>query len=210
MEGFRGDGESPRQPKQTPQHHLTRIMAAVHSVHFYDNHDSLVDRLCGIVSSGLLVGNSVVLVCTDEHREQLIRSLGRSQIDVRNHARQGRFAIYDATEMLDMFMVGETPDADLFKRSVGKVLTEAKKVARRKDRNLTVFGEMVALLWEDGKKTAALALEKLWNRTLEEKAFHLHCAYPAWLFDRREEEMHDICQLHSHFLEDAPGYLRAS
>lgn len=185
-------------------------MATVHSVHFYDSHDSLVDRLCGIISSGLLIGNSVFIVCTDEHREQLVKSLERLEIDVRKHARQGRFAIYNATEMLAMFMVNGSPDPDLFNRSVGKLVGDAKGLARSKDRGLTVFGEMVAVLWESGNKAAALVLEGLWNRTLKEKVFHLHCAYPAWLFDRDKTELHDICQFHSHVLgATAPEHLGA-
>jgi hypothetical protein len=43
---------------------------------------------------------------------------------------------------------------------------------------LTVFGEMVALLWAEGKKEAALEVEALWNDALNDRAFHLHCAYP--------------------------------
>ena len=175
----------------------------VHSVHFYDSHDSLIDRLCGIVSSGLLIGNSVLMVCTEEHRRQLVKELERLEIDVRDYARKGRFSICDATEMLAKFMVDGVPEANLFSSSMGRLLMQAKKAARSRAQGLTVFGEMVAVLWENGNKSGALALEELWNRTMEEKAFHLHCAYPSWLFSESETEMQHICQVHSHVLEAA-------
>ena len=172
--------------------------ARVHSVHFYDNHDALIDRLTGIVCSGLLIGNSVLLVCTAEHRMQVLKSLERLEVDVRDHARKGRFTLCDASEMLSLFMVSGLPDPELFMGSVGKLLMDSKKAARSREQGLTVFGEMVAVLWEKGEKAGALALEKLWNDAMQERAFHLHCAYPGWLFDGDEGEIRPICELHTH------------
>jgi len=180
-----------------------RSVPVVHSVHFYETHDALIDRLSGIVYSGLLIGNSVLLVCSEQHREQLMQSLERLEVNVRDHARQGRFCIYDASEMLAMFMVDGQPDDHLFRASVGKALADAKKAARSKDSGLTVFGEMVAVLWEDGNKDGALALEKLWNRLMQDRAFHLHCAYPNWLFDENEADLQDICRVHTHVMGSA-------
>jgi KaiC/GvpD/RAD55 family RecA-like ATPase len=176
-------------------------LAPVHSVHFYDNHQALIDRLTGVVYSGLLVGNSVLMVCTEEHRQKLLQALERLQIDVRDYARKDRFAICDASEMLAMFMVEGLPDASRFAASVGKLVLDAKKAARSNDHGLTVFGEMVAVLWEAGNKAGAIALEKLWNDSMREQVFHLHCAYPEWLFADDVGEMRQICELHSHVLE---------
>jgi MEDS: MEthanogen/methylotroph, DcmR Sensory domain len=178
--------------------------ARVHSVHFYDSHDSLIQRLCGVVYSGLLIGNSVLMVCTEAHRLALIQSLERLQIDVRDYARNGRFTMCDAAEMLSMFMVNGLPDAGLFMASVGQLLVGAKNSSRSKDKGLTVFGEMVAVLWERGEKNGALALEKLWNLAMEDRAFHLHCAYPEALFGEDDADLRSICELHSHVLENRP------
>jgi hypothetical protein len=180
-----------------------RSLPTVHSVHFYENHDALIERLCGIVSSSLLIGNSVLLVCTEEHRAELIRSLDRLEVDVRDHARQGRFLMYDAGEMLSAFMVGRRPDEERFRGCVGKVLGEAKKAARSRRGGLTVFGEMVAVLWEKGNKAGAVALEKLWNHAMQERAFHLHCAYPTWLFQEDDADLQEIYHAHTHILGDA-------
>ena len=178
-------------------------LPAVHSVHFYESHEALIDRLCGVVSSGLLIGNSVLLICTQQHRSQLIKALQRLQVKVRNHARQGRFALYDARELLATFMVDGQPDDDRFLGSIGKVLGDAKKAARSKEAGLTVFGEMVSVLWEAGNKHGALALERLWNRTMEDRAFHLHCAYPGWLFQSDRADLQELYQVHTHVLGTA-------
>src|SRR5579859_7608700 len=115
----------------------------VHSVHIYDEHSALIKRLCGIVSSGLQIGNSVLIVATASHRDDLVRELTDAGVDVRQIARDGRFIQYDAKDTLATFMVNDRPDRDLFTQSVGGLLKTAKEQARSKDQGLTVFGEMV-------------------------------------------------------------------
>src|SRR4051812_17425194 len=166
---------------------LSTRLVPVHSVHFYDDHKALIDRLCGVVCSGLLIGNSVVLVATEQHRLQLVDELRRLGVEGRQHARQNRFVMYDAEQKLATFMVEGLPDTTLFRASVGKLLAEAKKAARSQEKGLTVFGEMVAVLWEQGNRTGALALERIWNELLHDNAFHLHCAYARSGFHRSED-----------------------
>ena len=173
-------------------------MSSVHSVQFYDTDQALIDRLCGVVSSALLVGNSVLIVATKDHRELLTKALQRLEVNVRNYAREERFTMCDADEMLSKFMVKGMPDPKLFLSTVGQLLLEVKKAARSKDLGLTVFGEMVAVLWDKGNKAGALALESLWNDLLNERAFHLHCAYPRSLFSQDEPGMLNVCESHTH------------
>lgn len=106
----------------------------------------------------------------------------------------------DAEEMLSTFMVKGAPDRELFLIFVGKLLLNSKKVARSKDKGLVVFGEMVAVLWAAGNKRGALALERLWNDLLHERAFHLHCAYARALFGEDEAGIRNVCESHSHVL----------
>jgi hypothetical protein len=174
----------------------------VHSVHIYDEHSALIKRLCGIVSSGLQVGNSVLIVATASHRDDLVKELNDAGADVRQHAREGRFVMYDAKETLATFMLNGKPDRDLFMKSVGTLLNTAKQKARSKDQGLTVFGEMVAVLWDQGQKQAALELEAIWNDALNDRTFHLHCAYPRWSFinDGDDSGLAAVCHAHSHVL----------
>ena len=172
----------------------------VHSVHFYEHASALIERLCGITSSALRSGNSVLIVATAAHRAELVKNLKDSNVDVRSLAREGRFIMFDARETLETFMVNGMPDADLFERSVGEILRETRKKAIGSEKGLTVFGEMVALLWDEGQRQAALALEELWNAALSDRSFHLHCAYPRRFFNDGESGMDSICQTHSHVL----------
>jgi hypothetical protein len=171
--------------------------APLHSVHFYESHESLIDRLCGIVCSGLLVGNSVLIVATQEHREQLIAALFKLEVDVRDYSGENQLAMFDAEELLSTFMVDDKPDSELFLASVGSILSDIG-YGSNEDRGVVIFGEMVTVLWKEGNPSGALALECLWNDLLTERAFQLHCAYPRALFGKNDAGIFNICESHSH------------
>lgn len=171
--------------------------AAVHSVHIYNDTPALISRLCGIVSSSLQVGDAVLVVATPEHRTQLVEQLQRSGVDLRNQARERLYTMVDADEMLRTFMLNGMPDRELFMARVGEVLADSRNAARSKSQGLTVFGEMVTVLWDEGKKKAAFELERLWNDVLHDRAFHLHCAYPRMGFVN-DHDLAAVCSSHSH------------
>ena len=91
-------------------------------------------------------------------------------------------------------MVNDWPDENLFNQMVSEVITKAKI----RGRQVRAFGEMVAILWAQGKVGATVRLEHLWNKFCENEAFCLFCAYPKSGFtqDASESVMH-ICGAHS-------------
>jgi hypothetical protein len=80
---------------------------------------------------------------------------------------------------------------------IGQLIDTAAAASQRS--GLTVFGEMVAILWQQGNKDGAIALERLWNTMLERKSFHLHCGYPKAFFGsaNASAEIGLICEEHS-------------
>jgi hypothetical protein len=172
----------------------------VHSVHIYNEDSALISRLCAIVASSLEVGDCVLIVATAAHRDQLLSELRKGSLDVQAHSREGRFRMLDAKETLATFMVKGMPDRVRFMQSVGVLLDQARNLAESKHRGLTVFGEMVAVLWDAGNKEGALQLEALWNDALNDRAFHLHCAYPRSGFVNASDEA-AVCGTHSQVVQ---------
>lgn len=174
---------------------------AVHSVHFYHHDDALVSRLHNIVTSSLESGNSVLIVATEEHRALLQAALKDSPNHVQNSA-GSRLQMFDAREMLQKFMINHHPSDRRFAQTVGKIIDEVRITAKKQERSLTVFGEMVALLWSDGNKVGALELERIWNDALRRCGFHLHCAYPRWILEDNQDNLmiKAICDEHSSVL----------
>jgi len=172
----------------------------VHSVHIYSDDEALISRLCGIFASSLRMGDSALVIATAQHRDQLVNSLADAGINLRHCAREERYAMFDADELLAQFMRNGMPDRTLFAERVGSLLAAAQKRARSRNRRVTAFGEMVAILWDRGEKAAALTLEQLWNEALRNNSFHLHCAYPRNIFDN-VGDLDSVHSLHSHVVQ---------
>ena len=174
----------------------------VHSVHFYDHDDALILRLRSIVTSAIDAGNSILIVATEDHRRQLTSVLEKWGGDLRGLKEDGRLNLHDARETLAKFMVKGLPDRERFLATVGALVWSVKEAAWNAHRGLTVFGEMVALLWEEGNTGGALQLESLWNDLLNDRAFHLHCAYSRKILQRNPDAMllKAICEEHSHVI----------
>jgi PAS domain S-box-containing protein len=169
-----------------------------HSVQFYKDDSVLLEDLNGFIGAALAVGNSAVIVATRIHREGLSRLLNTQGIDVALATKQGRYLALDAYETLAKFMVNDLPDETLFSKLIGSVLSLAR-TASQNDAPPAVFGEMVALLWQDGKTEGAIRLEGLWNNLAKTHTFHLRCAYPMSSFNRAElsEPFLKVCEAHS-------------
>lgn len=179
--------------------------SAIHSVHFYERDEALIQRLCGIIISAVATGNSVLVVVTEEHRSQLASALRAADCDLPLLMQDGRVAVYEVRQVLAKFMVQGLPDRKLFLAALGELVSSAKRVAWNAHRGVTVFGEMVAVLWQEKNKSGALELEALWNELLSEEAFHLHCAYPRQIFSRNDDWAHikELCDRHSHVIGQA-------
>jgi hypothetical protein len=174
--------------------------SAVHSVQFYTHDEALISRLHSIVESSLRSGGSVLIVATKEHRHQLESALRKSGLGL-DSLGNSRVQLVDAQEMLDQFMVHDRPDHQRFNECVGRLIGSARAAAQNENRTVTVFGEMVALLWCEGNKTGALELERIWNALLQDHGFHLHCAYPrSILKDSDSPTIKAICDEHSSVL----------
>ncbi len=96
-------------------------------------------------------------------------------------------------------MVDGAVDESRFNAIIGGVLNQAKKVVDGKDCRIAVFGELVALLWAQGKPQEAIRVEQLWNDLAKTHSFSLLCAYPITGFDneRHIEPFLKMCSTHS-------------
>jgi hypothetical protein len=107
----------------------------------------------------------------------------------------------DAAETMASFMVEGWPDAAAFWQTMSPVFRRA--LARPGE--VRVFGEMVALLWDNGQGAAAVDLEALWNELARQYSFSLLCAYPADALreDEDADELAEIYAAHSAILHGA-------
>lgn len=168
--------------------------ASDHCVQIYEDDDVFLDALEGFVAGGIRQGDAIVLIATPAHLQGLERRLADSGFDVAAAARRGQYFALDAKASLSEFMVDGRPDHALFDRFTGALL----KRARREQRQVRAFGEMVALLWADDQREATVRLEQLWSRLCTQERVSLFCAYPKAAFpDSAEGAVARLCSAHS-------------
>jgi signal transduction histidine kinase len=144
-----------------------------HFVQFYETDKFLLDSLSGFVGVGLAGGDACIVVATKEHREGLDERLEACGLDLSSARASGLYISQDAAETLSEFMFEGSPEPVRFREVVGSIIEQAAAVGRR----VRIFGEMVALLWVEGRSDAAIRLEALWNELAKTHPFLLFCAY---------------------------------
>jgi hypothetical protein len=170
-----------------------------HAVQFYTDDSALIDLLTGYVGCALVKGDAAVVVATPEHRAGLWRWLRARCFDLDGAVRQGRYADLDAAELLEEISIGGMPSAT---RMSEVIVPTIERLARsgRERRHVSVYGEMVALLWAQQRRDAAIELERLWNELSLVQDFSLCCAYPMSGFDNNNDapDFLKVCNHHSH------------
>ena len=187
-----------------PGAYLEKVRAHAHGVQFYGDDAYLLDGLTRFIGGALGAGDCSIVIATKAHRDGLANRLLGCGVDLTLATQQGRLIILDASETLAKFMVDGWPDGERFHQAVGSVVSQCRLAGRTNQSKLAAFGEMVALLWAEGKAEAAIRLEQLWNELARVHSFHLHCAYPISYFhdERHAELIEKVCAEHSHVIPD--------
>lgn len=188
----------------------TGIRDQGHAVQFYTDDAVLLDELAALFRGSLGEGRSVAAIMTSSHRIGLERRLLAQGIDVGEATQNGRLWMFDADQALSEFMQPAGPSRERFLLQFGNILRKLKSTSVAKGGGVVVFGEMVAVLWEQKKYEAAIRLEELWNELGLTSSFYLCCAYPANTFRDGMTLFHnaEICAQHSHVVS-AFGDLRS-
>lgn len=165
-----------------------------HILQIYETDQEFITSLEGFVTGGFNNGESVVVIATPEHLRALNGRLRKRGFDLFALALQDQYIPLSAEDTLAQFMINGWPDQNLFYHLLTNLLLRARKT----DRRVRAFGEMVALLWAKGFSGATVHLEHLWTRYCESEQFSLFCAYPkAGFTEDPIESIHQICGCHS-------------
>jgi hypothetical protein len=170
-----------------------------HAVQFYGNDASLFTTVGGFISEGLVAGQPAVIIATASHRAAIVEQLTTRLIDVKEAERIGDLVLIDADEALSTFMIESGPDAESFERHIGGVI---EKILNGRSRTVVrAYGEMVDVLWKEGRTEAAIKLEILWNKLATTYQFALLCGYSMGNFYKQAEQFQEVCRQHTHVLD---------
>jgi PAS domain S-box-containing protein len=170
-----------------------------HVAYFYQESDSLLEALSSFIGGALGAGNAALVIATKVHREGLQYRLTARGLDIPKASNEGRYIELDASELLSKIMVEGMPDSGRFEEIVGGAIVSSKARAKAARPETAAFGEMVSLLWTEGKVEAAIRLEQLWNELAKKHTFSLRCAYQAANFngEKNSQPLMRVCAEHS-------------
>jgi anti-sigma regulatory factor (Ser/Thr protein kinase) len=133
----------------------------------------LISTVASFLIDALRQGGTAVVIATPPHRAALAAALTAEGLPVGTLRLADRYRVFDARETLESFMQEGRPDPEGFELVIGSIVD----AAAAQGRPVRCFGEMVALLWDEGNIEGALELESMWNDLAEQRAFALFCAY---------------------------------
>jgi KaiC/GvpD/RAD55 family RecA-like ATPase len=169
-----------------------------HAVQFYGTDQSLYTTVAGFLAEGLVTGQPAIVVATATHRTAIQEHLSQRFIDCEKAIRNGDLVVLDAEATLDLFMADDEPDEALFEENVGRLVEQAMNGRQRVI--LRAYGEMVDVLWKQGRSEAAIKLEILWNKLAGKYSFALLCGYAMGSFYKQTKQLEEVIAQHTHVI----------
>src|SRR5215469_7713477 len=150
---------------------------APHVLQCYQTDESvLTEKAVEFLRQGLEQDCALVIIATPEHRTALMRGLKSTGAMSRRGAPTPTIVLLDAALTLDRVLVDGEPDAARFDAAVG---TSMRSVAGGGSvGGVYAYGDMIGLLWQARRFSAARRLEQLWNGLQDELGFALFCGFP--------------------------------
>lgn len=169
---------------------------------FYDNPEFLASSVAAFLAEGIKSAQPAIVIATPAHTRLIQAELVKRGVDV-DALGMTNLMWLDARDTLASFMEGGRPSAELFDATVGSAFERV--TSDRRYVTVRAFGEMVDLLWRDGKMQAAIELEELWNSLASRYSFALLCAYAAAGLNPTDTRgLERICAVHSKVLPSRP------
>ena len=146
-----------------------------------------------------------MVIVTPEHEQLFARRLQDLGSDVPALVKSGQLLFRDAHQTLSEFMVSGQPDWHRFEQVVRAAMRQVHPPDGRD--GLRAYGEMVGILWKARQFAAAIRLEQLWNKLLEQSSFSLYCAYAVDIFGKEFDvaNLEGVLRTHTHLLPAQPG-----
>ena len=170
---------------------------STHRVQFYKEDEFLARTVAEHLAPALVSGGSGIVLATPEHNPHIIEQLRILEVP---EVSSSQLLMLDASQTLSKFMRAGVPDGALFRSTLEQAVQQLAACPTQVP--IAAFGEMVALLWQEGKREAAVRLEQLWNDFLAEHRMSLLCAYPLAYFSRADDRalFMEVCATHSSVL----------
>ena len=178
-----------------------------HIVQLYQDDDFYGEAISHFTAEGLVRDESVILVATKPHWENISCRLRSKGFDTAELFRRGQLTLLDAQDTLSRVMKGNLPDANLFKPLARQTIAKAR--AGGKFPRVRWWGEMVNVLYVEGNPQGSNRLEQFFDEVAHEESIPVFCSFLMDKFDPKiyDEAFGNVCSTHSHVIP-ADDYAR--
>lgn len=179
-----------------------------HLVAFYEHEDFLTALVVDFLEPVLSGDTTGLVLATRAHTRTFRAGLADHQQPGLTAALEtGRLVVRDARVAQDQLRKTGPCTIDTFNTVLGDDIEQLAGTGRP----LRIYGEVVALMWQEGDLAGALALEDAWDRFATMHAFDLLCAYPMRDFASPEsvQAFLHVCQRHTAVTNEAYAGLDA-
>lgn len=180
------------------------LNAGRHVVQFYGRDEELTERVTDYLLDALASGGVAIVIATPEHRREFGTRLGQAGVDLATARDNDSYLAWDAAQTLSELMAADKLDSAAFDRVIGTVIAAAGAGGRP----VRAFGEMVALLWDDGLVSDAVRLEAMWEELGGRHPFSLFCGYRTDAVTRDMDAFAEMCRLHGEIVGRRSGTAR--
>jgi len=184
---------------------LERPHAGGHFVQLYEADEVALTKNVGrYLGEGLRRGEGVLVIATPEHLKLFSAHLELQGFDVALAISNRQLILQDAQQTLAQFMTDGQPVWERFESIVRAAMRQVRPAHGAE--GLRAYGEMVGILWKARQFSAAIRLEQLWNRLLEQSTFSLYCAYAIDIFGKEFEvsNLDGVLSSHTHLVPAQP------
>jgi hypothetical protein len=161
-----------------------------HIVHTYQDPALLAEAVAEYLGTGLQRGEAAIVIARPAHAARFLEKLT-------GMGEPGQLLVLDAEHTLARFMADGMPQWNAFREVVGGLIAQA----RLQHSAVRAYGEMVDILWQEGRREAAIRLEEYWNELTRLQTFSLFCAYAMDALDPGSYAgLDSVCKAHTHFI----------
>jgi hypothetical protein len=180
------------------------VGARDHVVQFYRRDDELAEHVSGYLLDAVRDGGVAIVIATAAHRRAFEAGLADAGIDVGAASSSGAYVILDADAAMRRLLIAGRLNPTAFEQVIGRLIQPAAETGKQ----VRVYGEIVALLWDAGHVNAAIDLEAQWNELGRKYPFALCCGYPvrsSVTAGGHDGAFAEICQLHTEIIGVRPA-----
>ncbi|SFD97074.1 MEDS domain-containing protein [Nitrosomonas sp. Nm166] len=172
--------------------------AGSHIVQICQNEISQVEILTQYIQEGLLNDEAVIVIAKTALRKAVLSKLDTLGFNMQALKNKDQVKFFDAEFLLSDLLLNGVLEEEAFQKFVALPVQAAKL----KYGKVRAFGEMVDVLWQNGRHDSAVQLEGLWSDLCKKEELNLLCTYLLTSLDPNsyDQSLEHICKCHTHLV----------